>query len=292
MQNTTHPDGLDCDGLTLWRGDRCLFSELSFQIGAGAAALIGGPNGSGKTSLLRVVCGLSPPEEGAVHWMGKGIQKQRQAYAKALAYNGHTDGLNAELTPLENLAFFCALRGSEPASSVANLSGLGLDACAGLAGSRFVSWTATPGGVGTCAGSRSSVVGSRRTIHQSGWRGKTLFDGPTAHAFGQRWHGGDCQPSGPRCSGGTAADHYAGRGELSMGRALSAVVRRDLRIAFRRLPDLASPLMFFAIVITLFPLAISPEPTVLREIGPGVLWVAALLANAAGAEYFISVGFR
>ena len=64
-----------------------------------------------------------------------------------------------------------------------------------------------------------------------------------------------------------------------MGRALSAVVRRDLRIAFRRLPDLASPLMFFAIVITLFPLAISPEPTVLREIGPGVLWVAALLAT-------------
>ena len=64
-----------------------------------------------------------------------------------------------------------------------------------------------------------------------------------------------------------------------MGQALLAVVRRDLRIAFRRLPDLASPLMFFAIVITLFPLAISPEPTVLREIGPGVLWVAALLAT-------------
>ena len=64
-----------------------------------------------------------------------------------------------------------------------------------------------------------------------------------------------------------------------MGQALLAVVRRDLRIAFRRLPDLASPLMFFAIVITLFPLAISPEPTVLRQIGPGVLWVAALLAT-------------
>ncbi len=64
-----------------------------------------------------------------------------------------------------------------------------------------------------------------------------------------------------------------------MGRALLAVVRRDLRIAFRRLADLASPLMFFAIVITLFPLAISPEPAVLRQIGPGVLWVAALLAT-------------
>ncbi len=64
-----------------------------------------------------------------------------------------------------------------------------------------------------------------------------------------------------------------------MGRALLAVIRRDLRIGFRRLPDLASPLMFFAIVITLFPLAISPEPAVLRQIGPGVLWVAALLAT-------------
>ncbi|MEC7804294.1 MAG: heme exporter protein CcmB [Pseudomonadota bacterium] len=64
-----------------------------------------------------------------------------------------------------------------------------------------------------------------------------------------------------------------------MGRALLAVIRRDLRISFRRLPDLASPLMFFAIVITLFPLAISPEPAVLRQIGPGVLWVAALLAT-------------
>ena len=132
MQNTTHPEGLDCDGLTLWRGDRCLFDELSFQIGAGAAALVRGPNGSGKTSLLRVVCGLSPPEQGAIHWQGRPIQKQRQAYAKQLAYSGHTDGLNAELTPLENLEFFCALRGTEPASGAAKLSGLGLDACAGL----------------------------------------------------------------------------------------------------------------------------------------------------------------
>lgn len=64
-----------------------------------------------------------------------------------------------------------------------------------------------------------------------------------------------------------------------MAQAFLAVVRRDLRIAFRRLSDLASPLMFFAIVITLFPLAISPEPAVLREIGPGVLLVAALLAT-------------
>ncbi|SVD00220.1 uncharacterized protein METZ01_LOCUS353074, partial [marine metagenome] len=64
-----------------------------------------------------------------------------------------------------------------------------------------------------------------------------------------------------------------------MAQVLFAVIQRDLRIGFRRLSDLASPLMFFAIVITLFPLAISPEPAVLRQIGPGVLWVAALLAT-------------
>ena len=123
---------LDCEQLTLWRGDRCLFQELSLQIGAGAAALVRGPNGSGKTSLLRVICGLSLPEQGAVSWMGRPIQHQRQAYVEELAYSGHADGLNAELTPLENLAFFCALRGTDTANGAAKLTGLGLDACADL----------------------------------------------------------------------------------------------------------------------------------------------------------------
>jgi heme exporter protein B len=58
-----------------------------------------------------------------------------------------------------------------------------------------------------------------------------------------------------------------------------AVVRRDLRLAFRRWGDLASPLMFFAIVSTLFPLALSPTDDTLRAIGPAVLWVAALLSS-------------
>ena len=132
MQTSTQLDGLDCNGLTLWRGDRCLFEELSFQIGAGAAALVRGPNGSGKTSLLKVICGLLPPEYGAVSWKGTAIQHQRQRYAEELAYSGHTDGLNAELTPLENLAFFCALRGAERVDGTARLRALGLDACADL----------------------------------------------------------------------------------------------------------------------------------------------------------------
>ena len=61
-------------------------------------------------------------------------------------------------------------------------------------------------------------------------------------------------------------------------RAFSAVLRRDLRVAFRRWSELAYPLIFFIIVVTLFPLALSPTVGQLREIGTGVLWVAALLS--------------
>jgi len=60
---------------------------------------------------------------------------------------------------------------------------------------------------------------------------------------------------------------------------LLAVMRRDLHIAFQRWGDLTSPLAFFAIVTVLFPLAMSPQREVLQGIGPGVLWIAALLAT-------------
>ena len=62
-------------------------------------------------------------------------------------------------------------------------------------------------------------------------------------------------------------------------RAFSAVFVRDLRVAFRRWSELAYPLVFFAIVVALFPLALSPTAAQLREVGTGVLWVALLLSS-------------
>jgi heme exporter protein B len=59
----------------------------------------------------------------------------------------------------------------------------------------------------------------------------------------------------------------------------NAVLVRDLRVAFRRWSELAHPLIFFIIVVTLFPLALSPTTPQLREVGTGVLWVAALLSS-------------
>jgi len=58
-----------------------------------------------------------------------------------------------------------------------------------------------------------------------------------------------------------------------------AVLRRDLQVSMRQLADVSSPLLFFVLVIALYPLALSPRPEVLRLIGPGVLWISALLAT-------------
>lgn len=64
-----------------------------------------------------------------------------------------------------------------------------------------------------------------------------------------------------------------------MLKALNGVIRRDLLLAFRRRSDVLTTLFFFVIVATLFPLGVGPEPTLLRTMAPGILWVAALLAS-------------
>lgn len=67
-------------------------------------------------------------------------------------------------------------------------------------------------------------------------------------------------------------------------RAFLAVLRRDLRLAFRQRGEWIQPVLFFMIVVTLFPLGVSPEPTLLRTIAPGVIWIAALLAALVSLE--------
>ena len=64
-----------------------------------------------------------------------------------------------------------------------------------------------------------------------------------------------------------------------MLRALSAVIRRDLLLAFRRRSDVVTTLLFFVIVVSLFPLGVGAEPNLLRTLAPGIVWVSALLAS-------------
>jgi heme exporter protein A len=85
------------------RGDRILFSNLSFDLSRGRLLHITGPNGSGKTTLLRILCGLLTPLEGVVRWHGHDIRSSASTHRRECTYIGHRDGLKAELTALENL---------------------------------------------------------------------------------------------------------------------------------------------------------------------------------------------
>lgn len=93
------------------RGESLLFSELSFAVAAGQILQIEGANGSGKTSLLRILAGLTPPCEGEVTWRGEDIAHSRSTFFAELAYLGHHLGLKAELTVAENLRLAFAMNG-------------------------------------------------------------------------------------------------------------------------------------------------------------------------------------
>lgn len=91
------------------RDDRVLFEDLNFSLSSGELLQIKGPNGSGKTTLLRILCGLTLPTIGTIYWRGQAIQKAKSDYRAHLAYVGHTGGIKAELTPIENLVIAQAL---------------------------------------------------------------------------------------------------------------------------------------------------------------------------------------
>lgn len=85
------------------RGDRRLFSNLNFALPAGSIMQVSGPNGSGKTSLLRITCRLLAPSSGEILWEGANINSLGDEYSTFLTYLGHRAALKDELTALENL---------------------------------------------------------------------------------------------------------------------------------------------------------------------------------------------
>ncbi len=119
---------LEARELAATRGDTTLFSGLGFSLAPGALLRVTGANGSGKTSLLRALCGLLMPSAGEVRWNGENVRALREEYWKHLAYVGHADALKDDLTVEENLAIACALAGLQiPAPRArAAIEGFGL----------------------------------------------------------------------------------------------------------------------------------------------------------------------
>jgi heme exporter protein A len=119
---------LTVSSLECIRGERRLFSNLNFSVDPGELLLIEGPNGSGKTSLLRIVCGLLSPEQGEIRWRDQTTKELAEDYFKDVLYLGHAAAIKEELSAIENLGIACALAG-EPqdlAAIRAALARLGL----------------------------------------------------------------------------------------------------------------------------------------------------------------------
>src|SRR6476620_5159029 len=102
---------LEVINLTCVRGTRRLFKQLNFSAGEGELIELRGPNGSGKTSLLRILCGLATPAAGDVLWDGKNIRALREEYSSVVAYLGHQNAVKDELSAIENLRIATGVSG-------------------------------------------------------------------------------------------------------------------------------------------------------------------------------------
>ncbi len=130
----SHPPLLSAQDVACERSEHTLFQGLGFELGAGEALLVRGGNGRGKTSLLRILCGLSQPASGTVHWRGAPLARVHEQYGREMAYVGHVNGIKDDLTPLENLRLAADLGGRalDEDAAVAALEGLGLGRCLDL----------------------------------------------------------------------------------------------------------------------------------------------------------------
>jgi heme exporter protein A len=126
-------NGLGIEQVHVWRGDRHVLQGVSAAVYPGELLHVSGPNGTGKTTLLRVVSGLLRPEQGTVSWLGRSISASRSEYQAQLAYASHEPALKSDLTPLENLRFAVGLKRRVTLTELQeSLERTGVAACAKL----------------------------------------------------------------------------------------------------------------------------------------------------------------
>jgi heme exporter protein A len=125
---------LTADNLECVRGDRTLFSNLTFNINSGKILYIQGENGSGKTTLLRTLSGLSQAQNGQVNWNSQNIQTLAEEYSGQVLYIGHLLGIKEDLTAVENLKFSATLAGVDVSreQAIYGLTQLDIARCADL----------------------------------------------------------------------------------------------------------------------------------------------------------------
>ncbi|EEW39610.1 heme exporter protein CcmB [Klebsiella pneumoniae subsp. rhinoscleromatis ATCC 13884] len=262
---------LHAERLTCIVDDRPLFAALTLSLAAGELLQVAGDNGAGKTSLLRILCGLARPESGVVSWQGQPLAKVRESFHRQLLWLGHKPGVNAALTADENLRFFFpASRLQQRESALAAV---------GLAGYEDLPLSQLS------AGQQRRVALTRLWLTDAPlW----ILDGPRRHGDGNpdpspgaaRPAGGMRHPHHPpaAAAAGLSVAHPAPRRRRWRRAMMRALLARELRLAWRSGAEILNPLWFFLIVITLFPFGVGAAPQLLAQIAPGVVWVVALLA--------------
>lgn len=120
---------ISVSGLTISRGERVLFRDLSFTVGAGEVLALTGANGAGKTSLLRAMAGFIRPDAGEVKFAGEdtGEEGAGEARGSRLHWLGHLDGLKPARRAREELDFQCRWLGADDAAIAAAVLRLGLE---------------------------------------------------------------------------------------------------------------------------------------------------------------------
>jgi heme exporter protein A len=119
--------------LACLRGERLVFTGLSFRVAAGETLLLRGPNGSGKSSLLRCMAGLLGPIAGTQTWNGQPVEGDAEGHRARLRYLGHQDAVKPALTVRENLGVWQQLHAVRDAAAIGKaLADLAVDHLADL----------------------------------------------------------------------------------------------------------------------------------------------------------------
>ena len=258
-------------GVRCVRGGREVFSGLDFEASSGEALAVTGANGSGKTSLLRLIAGLLTVAGGSIGLEGGEAELTLPEQAH---YLGHRDALKPALSVIENLVFlagFSRRRGrSTPGES---LAAVGLDHALHL-----------PAAYLSAGQRRRLSIARLLAVRRPIW----LLDEPT-NALDAAGQALVCRPDGrssrprrpdrrrhPRAAGNCGA-RIADRGRVMT--ALAALIRRDIEIALRVGGGALIGVLFFLTVVVLMPFAVGPDLALLTRLGPAILWLGALLAS-------------